>query len=324
MAGQSRAQQNRADRAAALRAQQRRDEQRRRVRLAVSSVAAVIAVIAVVVVVAVRRDPASSQPTGTASAAVVQAVTGVPATTLAQVGAGTSRADGLAALDGKALTSADGTPRVVYIGAEYCPFCAAERWPVTIALSRFGTWSGLGQTYSSASDTDPNTPTLSFHGATYTSQYLSFEGVETTTNQRSGDGAVGPNRASASKPATTTNQRSGDGYAPLDTPTAEQQQLLQTYDAPPYQQSTGSIPFLDIGGSYTIAGAGYDPGLLAGKTPDQVAALLAAGTGPQATAVLGAANRLTAALCAVTKQQPAQVCTTAPVTALSAELPRVG
>jgi hypothetical protein len=290
----------RAARLAAEREQQQRAARQRRVTLAVTSVVAVLVVIAGLVVLAVTRDSPTTTPTGTAAPSMVQAVTGVPEATLARVGGGSSKAEGLAALDGRALTK-DGKPRVVYIGAEYCPFCAAERWPVTIALSRFGTWSGLGQTYSSASDVDPSTPTLSFHGATYTSQYLSFEGVE-----------------------TTTNQRSGNGYAPLDRLTPEQEQLLRTYDAPPYQQSTGSIPFLDIAGSYTIAGAGYDPGLLAGKTPEQVAGLLAPGTGPEATAILGAANRLTAALCAVTEQQPAAVCSAEPVTSLAGQLPRVG
>ena len=50
-----------------------------------------------------------------------------------------------ASIDAPALT-ADGKPEVLYVGAEYCPFCAAERWPVVVALSRFGTWSGLSAT----------------------------------------------------------------------------------------------------------------------------------------------------------------------------------
>ena len=34
-------------------------------------------------------------------------------------------------------------PELLYIGAEYCPYCAASRWPLIIALSRFGTFKGL-------------------------------------------------------------------------------------------------------------------------------------------------------------------------------------
>ena len=37
-----------------------------------------------------------------------------------------------------ALTEA-GLPEMLYMGAEYCPFCAAERWAMVMALSKFGT-----------------------------------------------------------------------------------------------------------------------------------------------------------------------------------------
>jgi hypothetical protein len=86
------------------------------------------------------------------------------------------------------VLTANGKPLVVYVGAEYCPYCAAERWAAVIALSRFGTFSGLGQTHSSSTDVYPNTATLSFHGASYTSQYLQFQGVETQSNQPQGTG----------------------------------------------------------------------------------------------------------------------------------------
>src|SRR6202043_382420 len=55
------------------------------------------------------------------------------------------------------LTASDGKPEILYVGAEYCPYCAAQRWAVVTALSHFGTFSGLGTTTSSASDVDPNT-----------------------------------------------------------------------------------------------------------------------------------------------------------------------
>jgi hypothetical protein len=112
---------------------------------------------------------------------------------------------------GKTVLTDAGKPLIVYLGAEYCPYCAAERWAMVAALSRFGTFTNLGQTHSSSTDVFPDTPTLSCHGASYTSQYLAFQGVE-----------------------MQSNQPQGNGYAPLDTPTAAQQQLLKTYDAPPY------------------------------------------------------------------------------------------
>ncbi len=40
------------------------------------------------------------------------------------------------------------------MGAEYCPFCAAQRWAMVNAFSRFGTFTGLTTTHSSSTDTD--------------------------------------------------------------------------------------------------------------------------------------------------------------------------
>ena len=49
---------------------------------------------------------------------------------------------------------------MLYIGAEFCPICATQRWPMTVALSHFGTFSNLQQTHSAVSD--GNIPTLSY------------------------------------------------------------------------------------------------------------------------------------------------------------------
>ena len=42
----------------------------------------------------------------------------------------------------------NGLPEVLYVGAEYCPFCAAERWALIVALSKFGSFSKLHYTKS--------------------------------------------------------------------------------------------------------------------------------------------------------------------------------
>ena len=55
------------------------------------------------------------------------------------------------------------------MGAEYCPYCAAERWAMAVALSRFGTFSDLRLIHSSSADIYPNTPTLSFYRSSYAS-----------------------------------------------------------------------------------------------------------------------------------------------------------
>src|SRR5438876_6623085 len=45
-----------------------------------------------------------------------------------------------------------GKPVVLYVGAQYCPFCAAERWALVLALSRFGHWAGLRPMRSTAGE----------------------------------------------------------------------------------------------------------------------------------------------------------------------------
>jgi hypothetical protein len=74
------------------------------------------------------------------------------------------------------------SPAMLYYGAEYCPYCAAERWAMTAALSRFGTWSNLKITASSHTDVDPETHTFSYYGATFTSPYIAFAGIERYSN----------------------------------------------------------------------------------------------------------------------------------------------
>ncbi len=85
--------------------------------------------------------------------------------------------------DHAALVGIDGKPEVLYVGAEYCPFCAAERWALVVALSQFGSFTGLKETHSSSSDVYPDTPTLSFYGSTFASTDLDFTSVELATNQ---------------------------------------------------------------------------------------------------------------------------------------------
>jgi hypothetical protein len=294
----SRRERQREARRRALEAQRRAAQRRKRLAVAGAAVAAVVLAVAVLVVVKIATGGSRSTGGATRSAQpapteVLAAVTGVPPGTLTTVGRG--KVDTLPKpVTGQAVLTADGKPLVVYIGAEYCPFCAAQRWPLVVALSRFGTFRGLSVTHSASQDVFPDTATLSFHGASYTSQYLTFQGVE-----------------------TSSNVRSGNGYAPLDTTTVQQRQLLATFDAPPYVPpgSAGSIPFLDFGNQALIAGASYSPQLLAGKSATQVAAAVSNANDPVAQAVDGSANAFTALLCKLTGGQPGGVCSSPSVAA---------
>jgi thiol-disulfide isomerase/thioredoxin len=200
---------------------------------------------------------------------------------------------------GTADTTA-GRPVVLYIGALYCPYCAAARWSVIAALSRFGRFSGLTYSASSSVDVYASTPTFSFSGGRYASQYIDFQSVE----------------LQGAEPI-------GGRYPTLETPTPEQEALIRKYDGPPYldRQSAGGIPFMLVGGRYMWSGSPYNPGLLAGQTHAGIAGTLPGGSGSAARAILANANEITAAICAVDGNQPPDVCSAAAVRAAVKTLP---
>jgi hypothetical protein len=275
------------ERVAAMRAEQARKERRRRVLLAGTALLAVVVVLVALVVAKAAGVGSGSGSTGaakggenatTASAAVLKDVTSVPASVLDTIGPG-SAASTPRKISAPALT-VGGKPKVLYVGADYCPYCAAQRWALVVALSRFGTFDKLGATHSATNDVYPDTQTLSFHGTSFTSQYLSFTGVETLTN---------------------TQQ-------PLDSLSSADTKTESTYNTAKYVGSPG-IPFLDIGGRYVSAGTFVDPKLLAGKSREQIAAALATPSSPIAKSIDGSANVITAAICDVTKGVPVKVCT---------------
>jgi len=236
----------------------------------------------------------TAAPTATATPApaeVSRAVASVPASVFDAVGIGTTKL-APAKIDAPALT-ADGKPQVLYVGGEFCPYCAAQRWPLAVALARFGTFEDLGETTSAPSpEVYPGTATLSFHGTSFTSDYLEFTAKEIYDRD----------------------------HQPLDTLTDAEQKVLSTYDAPPYTQTSGSIPFIDFGGGRVIAGAQYDPAVLTGSSHAQIAAALSRPSSPIAQAVIGSANVLTAAICEQTKGQPATVCRSKGVTNAAAAM----
>ena len=149
-------------RSAAIREQQRKRERHRRVLILGGSAGVVVLVIAAMILIyALKGDQKNAPPASRASAAVVAAVAGVPTSVWQQVDLGTTTVLPTK-ITGPALVKA-GKPLVLYIGAEFCPFCAGERWAVINALARFGTWSDLGATSSASQDQYPSTPTFSFH-----------------------------------------------------------------------------------------------------------------------------------------------------------------
>lgn len=252
------------------------------------AVAAVVTVALVVAIVSTRGKSGSGNAAGSTAVtdpvALTATVAGVATDVSASVGSGSDKTLPTP-INAPALTQ-DGKPLVLYVGAEYCPFCAAQRWAVVQALSRFGSFTGLGAAHSSPDDVFPNTPTFTFHGATYTSSVVAFQGVETEDVDR----------------------------APLDALTADQQALITAYNR------KGGIPFVDFGGEYTLSGASYSPQVLAGKTADEVAAELSNPAGAIAQGILGSANTMTATICILTNDQPAAVCSVPAVAEIEARI----
>jgi thiol-disulfide isomerase/thioredoxin len=285
-----RSSQARRERATQLRQQQAKQDSRRRRTSATSTVAAVVAVIAALVIVKViagHSKPKSGSPTGLAPASVVQQVRAVPASVFATVGAGDA---GTAPkkLSGQPVADTDGKPTVLYVGAEYCPYCATERWPLVVALSRFGTLSNLGATTSSPSDVYPNTATFSFHGATYTSPYLALDAKE-----------------------LQSNQVSNGQYTVLD--------KLNSAENADFKSGGRGYPYINLAGRYRVT-TQYNPQVLQGKTMEQIAAALADPTSAVSKSVVGSANLITAGLCTLTNNQPANVCTAAPIPSLESQV----
>jgi uncharacterized protein DUF929 len=223
--------------------------------------------IAIFVLIRPSQSPPHPSPSGSAAAGLVTQLGGIPLGELDQVGPGTSTSSRFQHVSEPPLSSG-GKPQLLYIGADYCPFCAGERWAMIVALSRFGSFSDV----SPITSAEGGYPTFSFHGSHYTSSYLSFVGKE----------ALDQNH----------NQ--------LDALTTAESNIEQKY--------ASGFPFLDFGNHVVFAGATFDVTVLGSLSWQQVIDALHTPRSPQAQGILGSANLLTAGICQLTGQQPANVC----------------
>ena len=256
---------------AAQRAAQQRARARQRWLVPIAAVGVVLAAVVGFVTVKLTSGAGAAASESSAPQSVVSPVTTVPTAVLARVrGGGTLTPLQTVKTPGPAL-SAHGKPAIVFVSEESCPFCAAERWPLVVTLSHFGAWSDLGATRSSATDVFPNTATLSFRTASYHSPNLTLRTTELTDN-----------RGHPLQPLTQ-----------LDT------KLIRAYDVPPYVNSadqSGAVPFLDIANRYILAGAQYNPQILAGLSQEEIASQLRNPASPVAKAIDGSANVIITAI----------------------------
>jgi hypothetical protein len=189
---------------------------------------------------------------------------------------------------------ADGKPLVLFVGAEYCPFCAAERWPLIVALSRFGHFRSLHNAQSASLSVFPGVQTFSFVSSSYSSTYLAFEGTELYSDSITATGT----------------------FARVAEPTAQQAALMARYGVG--GASAGSLPLVDIANRMVATTSGFSPSLLVGLSQATVAGSLdqrgqTTTTPPTAgetagRAIVASANALTAGICLATGQQPTSVC----------------
>ena len=269
-----------AQKIAAARATQAAQAARRRnLMLGGAGVAVVLIVVGVIIAVGASHKGSKTvaNPVVPASSAVTASLSKAAAVATAPTGFSTVSGPP-SRLTGSALTGADGKPEVLYVGAEWCPYCAVTRWPLTVALSRFGTFTNLKTTKSAVDD--GNIPTLSYDGASYTSSYIDFAPIEAQ------DGA----------------------HHTLDKLSAAQNDLFEKLGG-------GQFPFVDFGGKWLQKGASADPAVLSGLEPDAVAAQLGDPTSKIGSTVQEGADVFTAVICGLDGGKPASVCTAPAVTA---------
>ncbi len=188
-----------------------------------------------------------------------------------------------------------GKPEVLFVGAEFCPFCAAERWPLIVALSRFGRFTALNNMQSAQASVFPGVQTFTFVGARYTSRYLTFTGVELYSDSAGTDGA----------------------FTRIASLTAPQQAVLNRYAT---ATDSGSFPFVDIDNLMVASTSGFSPAVIEGRSQGTIASSLGQAGDPVGQAIVASANYLTAGICRSTGQQPGPVCTSSGVLAAARAL----
>jgi hypothetical protein len=246
--------------------------------------AVILVIAAVTCLVVVSSLGSVSTPTGSSSpasgtpipATLIDKLQSIPLKTL--VSAPTAGVvvspDGI----GDPRLTSNGKPDLLYIGAEFCPVCATERWAMYVALSKFGTFSPQpGEIHSAVRDGDIQT--LTFYNTKFTSRYLTFTPVETTTNEPEGNYYVG-----------------------LQDPTPAQSRLWESH--------TGeSFPWLDFAGEKDLVSAQYSPSVLEGMTFDSIASQIGNNSTVVGSDVDASAKVLVQTICnTLTSKKPVAVC----------------
>jgi len=181
--------------------------------------------------------------------------------------------------------SVGGKPIIVFIGAEYCPYCAATRWPLILALLRFGNFTGLQYMVSAppANETYYNVPTFTFRHAQYYSPYIVFEAYEVQNRN----------------------------YVYVEQPPSNYSQVWAAFGS--------GYPFIDFANTRVLASSPFIPATWHNYNWTQIVGLIQSNTsfGSQIRAYT---NAITAVICSVDGNKPSSVCDMQPIPSLEAQL----
>jgi hypothetical protein len=172
-------------------------------------------------------------------------------------------------------------PQVLMVGTQFCEYCAAERWALVKALSRFGTWSGLNESTNGA-----GIPTFDLTKASYSSWYVAVD----------------------HKDVDSVND------TPLQTLNAREKTLFNRYDP------SGTTPLLIVG-RYALVGQGVAPDDLMNRRFSVVQSTLVDNKQTGYTRAINAeANLITAMLCAQDGGKPHVFCSATTIKAAQSRL----
>ncbi|HYA44313.1 MAG TPA: DUF929 family protein, partial [Acidimicrobiales bacterium] len=176
--------------------------------------------------------------------------------------------------------SSGNKPEVLFICDEYNGQCADATWPLVIALEKFGEFHSLGYVVSKGG-VNPGTVGLDFYRSSYSSKYISFKGVELYTTRKSKSGA----------------------FQTLQRMDLSQEIFLANWDVPPYSPGVSAVPFIDFGGPYYMASAGFD-----GKPLENLASTAAAALGLTESEVTSGSSKTSLAVQALAARMVGSVC----------------
>ncbi len=169
----------------------------------------------------------------------------------------------------------NGKPELVFVGGEFCPYCAVERWALIMALNRFGNFTNLH--YMTAANDEGDYATFTFVGSSYSSNYIVFKAFE-------------------------AEDRAGNA---LQTVPANYSSVWTTFG--------NGFPFVNMGNTYVIKVSLLAfPDILTGGNWTSILNEISTSdsTGLQ---IRQAANMITAVICKATSGSPAAVCSAPPI-----------